>query len=178
MGIDLAWFHICHLYEQQNNRAARSVCRVYHCALWFTLDTPPGRTDFVRRGASLGKLLPGMILQQVQSGRRYQSASIHRPFRLPGALVERPGRIHSDGGILSRTQRARKSKRRFFSGDRNPGPKLFPATGTGGHGGCGPDRLSGSSALRFGLSRPRAGDSRHRFMWRISRAVERVFWRR
>ena len=126
----------------------RSFCRVYHCALWFTLDTSPGRTDFVHRGASLGKLLPGMILQQVQSGRRYQSASIRRPFRLPGALVEWPGRIHSDGGILSREQRARKSRRRFISGDRNPGPKLFPDTGTCGHGGGGPGWFSGSSAQK------------------------------
>ena len=70
---------------------------------------------------------------QAQTGRRYPSASIHWLF----ALVERSGRIHSDGGNQPREQRVRRAKRRFFSGDRNPGPEWFPATGTCGHGGCG-----------------------------------------
>ena len=58
-----------------------------------------------------GKVTPAAGTTQVQSGRRYQSASIRWPFWPPGAHVERPGRIRSEpesvrqvrGGMQNKT---------------------------------------------------------------------------
>ena len=85
----------------------------------------------------LSKRLNPLALDSLLKKSREPRDFLNRLLRLPGALVERSGRIHSDGGNQPREQDARKSKQRFFSGDRNPGPELFPATGTRGHGGCG-----------------------------------------
>ena len=51
-----------------------------------------------------------------------------RPKHGGATSARRSGGTHELG-----EQRSRKAKRRLFSGDRNPGPESFPATGTRGH---------------------------------------------
>ena len=96
-----------------------------------------GRCHASSNRPPLSKRLNPLALDSLLKKSREPRDFLNRLLRLPGALVERSGRIHSDGGNQPREQDARKSKQRFFSGDRNPGPELFPATGTRGHGGCG-----------------------------------------